>query len=116
MALLTSSVTKEGLVARLSAGPMRLLGSGQRLARQWQTPVPGPQGRASGAVPADPPATDVRVPGSDAGGAIAGTVTEGVCPLHVLVGRRPLQFPTVPVDLLWKVPRRSAAAPHGWGD
>ena len=28
---------------------------------------------------------DVRMPGRDAGGAIAGTVTEGVCPIHALV-------------------------------
>jgi hypothetical protein len=85
MALLTSSVTKEGLVARPSARRTRLLGSGQRLAREWQTPVPGPKGRASGAVPADPPAEDIRMPGRDEGRAIAGTVTEGVCPMHALV-------------------------------
>jgi len=63
--------------------------------------VPGPKGRASGAVPADPPATTSRTAAAHEGGAIAGTVTEGVCPIHALVIRPSLRWRSLDIGITW---------------
>ena len=86
----TSGLACEASPTCASPPDQRILQSGHNGLRVSGKPrCPARRDGHPARVPADPPAKAVRLPGRHAGGAIAGTVTEGVCPIHAPV-RQPL--------------------------